>query len=399
MTEQSRPGLWGRDFTLTLLGTFAFFGSFFYLLSVLPDYIDSIGGAKWQVGLIVGGFSVTPLVIRPFVGRWSDRGGRKRLMRIGLVTTAVSLVLMVASGDVLSLFLLRLVQGAGVAMYPTAAGSLVAEVAPLPRRGESLGFFGMASNAAQMVAPAVGVLIANRWGFDAVFLVAAATALAGLLIVQPVAEPPPKRPPDQAEQAEAPALIPRSALFPMSIFVTVTFAFTATAAFLPLLSNDRGLGNVGLYFLAVGAAALVTRPIAGRGSDRFGRVVVVAPGLLLAGASMWLLALAHGPPMMLASGVAFGIGLGAAHTALFALALDRVPPGQRGAATAVFQMAWDFSGVVGGLVLGIVASLVALDTVYWLSGVVLFAGVAALFAGRAGGLTRPPMEPAARAAP
>ena len=254
MIGSSRPQVWGRDFTLTVLGTFTFFASFFYLLSVLPDYIGSIGGAKWQVGAIVSGFSAIPLVLRPFAGRWSDRGGRKRLMRVGFVVTAASLALMALSADVLSLFALRVVQGVGAATFPTAAGSIVAEVTPESRRGEGLGFFGMAANGSQMIAPAIGIAVASRWGFDAVFLLSAATALVGLLIVEPVAEPPAH---PATTQEEAPALIPRAAIFPMAIFLTVTFAFTATAAFLPLLASDRGLGNVGLFFFALGATSLV----------------------------------------------------------------------------------------------------------------------------------------------
>ena len=63
-------------------GTAGFFASFFYLLSVLPDYVDEIGGAKWQIGLVVGAFSVVPIGLRPFAGRWSDEGHRKLLMRL-----------------------------------------------------------------------------------------------------------------------------------------------------------------------------------------------------------------------------------------------------------------------------------------------------------------------------
>lgn len=391
MTGSSRPRLWGRDFALTLLGTFAFFASFFYLLSVLPDYIDSIGGAKWQVGVIVGGYSAVPLFLRPFVGRWSDRGRRKLLMRGGLAITAASLALMALSAGVLSLFALRVVQGIGVATFPTAAGSMVAEVTPKPRRGEGLGFFGMASNGSQMIAPAIGIAIASRWGFGAVFLVSAATALVGLLIVEPVAEP---RVQPAATREEAPALIPRAAIFPMAIFLTVTFAFTATAAFLPLLSSERGLGNPGLFFLALGAASLVVRPLSGLGADRFGRLAVAVPGLLFSGAAMWTLAVAQDTVTLIAAGAALGVGLAAAHTALFALSLDRVPASHRGGATAVFQLAWDLGGTAGGLVLGVVASLAGVTAVYWLAGAIVFGGVAVAYAGRAVGLTRPRVEAA-----
>ncbi len=391
MTVSSRPPLWGRDFTLTVLGTFTFFASFFYLLSVLPDYIDSIGGAKWQVGAIVSGFSAVPLFMRPFAGRWCDRGHRKLLMRVGFAITAASLALMALSAGVLSLFALRVVQGIGSATFPTAAGSVVAEVTPESRRGEGLGFFGMAANGSQMIAPAIGIAIASRWGFEAVFLLSAATALVGLLIVEPVAEPPAH---PATTQGEAPELIPRAAIFPMAIFLTVTFAFTATAAFLPLLSSERGLGNVGLFFMALGAASLVVRPLSGLGADRFGRFAVVVPGLLFSGAAMWTLAVAQDTTALIVAGAALGVGMAAAHTALFALSLDRVPASQRGGATAVFQLAWDLGGTAGGVALGVVASLAGVTAVYWLAGAVVFGGVVAVYAGRAAGLTRARAEAA-----
>ena len=140
-------------------------------------------------GLIVGGFGFVPMLLRPFVGRWSDRGHRKRLQLIGLLTMAAATGLMVFSEDIISLFLLRVAQGVGMALFPTAAASLAAELAPPLRRGEGLGYFGMATGFAQMVTPALGVTIAALWGFDAVFLVAAGTSLATLLVVQPIREP------------------------------------------------------------------------------------------------------------------------------------------------------------------------------------------------------------------
>ena len=377
MSVPARPPLWTKDYALTLVGTVGFFASFFYLLSVLPEYIDEIGGAKWQIGVVVGGFSIVPLVLRPFVGRWSDRGHRKSLMRFGLASMVLSLLLMTLSQDVLSLFLLRVVQGIGVATYPTGAASLIVEVSPASRRGEGVGFFGMATGVAQMVAPPVGVLVAEQWGFDAVFVLAAVTAFVTLIVVQPVREPP-LRPGGESHSSK---LIPRPALFPMAIFMSVTFSFSAAATFLPLLGEERNLGNVGLFFLFAGAAAIVTRPAAGLLSDRFGRVPVVAPGLVATWAAMWLLALAHGPPMMLLAGVAAGIGLGAAHTGLLALAIDSVGDAERGRATAVLQLAWDTSGFLGAIVLGIVASVFDVATVYWISGAVAFIALPALLGG------------------
>ena len=178
-------------------------------------------------------------------------------------------------------------------------------------------------------------------------------------------------PHDTTAEGGSNTLFPRGAIFPMTIFFTVTLAFTAAATFLPLLGDERGLGNVGLFFVFGGAANVITRPLAGRGSDRLGRMVVVLPALGATVVSMWLLALAEQPLTMMVAGLISGTGLGAAHTGLLALAVDRVSTDQRGRATAVFQLAWDFSGAAGGVVLGVLASGLDVASVFWFSGAVV----------------------------
>jgi len=384
-TRAPRPPLFTRDYILTTLGTASFFSSFLYLLSVLPDYIDEIGGAEWQVGLVVGSFGLLPLILRPFVGRWSDQGHRLIMMRLGTFVFAGALLLMVFSADVWSLLALRVVQGAGMALWPTAASSLVAELIPPTRRGEGLGFYGMAAAGAQIAVPALGVVIASTWGFDAVFIIAAVTSLATLIFTVGVQEPAGE---PQIKGTKA-TLFPRGALFPMGIFLTFTFAFSAAATFLPLLGKERDLGNVGLFFLVMGAVTVVARPTAGRLSDRIGRVGVTLPGLLLASLGMVILAQAQTPAVMLLSGAITGLGFATVHTTLLALSIDRVAAGQRGGATAVFQVAWDIGQLVAGVGLGLIASAIDIETVFWVSAVLLLIGAAALMLGRERGWTRP----------
>lgn len=378
--SEPAAALWTLGFTLNALATVGFFGSFFYLVSVLPEYVDSIGGEKWQIGVIVGGFGIVPMVLRPFVGRWSDRGHRKRLQRIGILTMAGATVLMVFSEDVVSLFLLRVGQGIGMALFPTAAASLAAELAPPLRRGEGLGYYGMATSSAQMITPALGVAIAALWGFDAVFVVAASTSVVTLLIVQPIAEPA-----SEARAGDGSALIARRAIFPMLIFLSVTFSIVAASAFLPLHGSDRGLGNVGLFFLVSGAGAIVIRPIAGRASDRLGRVPVAAPGLLLACTGMCVVAVAQSPLMLWFAAALVGLGLGASHTSLLSLAVDRAPVSEKGRAAAVLQLAWDIGGLTGAMILGVVATVLGVVAVFWTAGVLVLAAMITLLAASLGG--------------
>lgn len=380
-----REQLWSRDYVLTLLTTFSFFASLFYLTTTLPDYIDEVGGAEWEVGLVVGAFAVVPIVLRPYVGRWSDRGGRKWLIRVGLVVMALSIAPMAATGEMLALFALRLVQGVGVSMVPTSAAALMAAIVPAARRGEGVGFFGMAAGSAQMVGPIAGAWFAAQWGFGTVFLVASLTAAAALFLVQPVSEPPVG---SAVRAGRSGPLLPPRALFPASIFLATTLAFTAAFIFLPLLGKERGLGEVAFFFTMHGGASLVARPLGGRISDRVGRVPVVTFGLSAMTVAMILLGSAESFGVVLASGFCSGLGLGSTQTGCFALALDRVPYEQQGGATAVLQLAWDVAGIVAGVVFGIVASSFGVAAIFWSSAALVAAAIAVLHLGRAAGLTR-----------
>ena len=293
--------------------------------------------------------------------------------------------LMVFSADIWSLLALRVVQGIGMALWPTASGSLVAEIVPARRRGEGLGFFGVAASGAQIAMPTLGVVIAGAWGFDAVFIVAAVTALATLLFTLSVQEPPGR----VDTPGRSVTLFPRGAIFPMLVFLTFTFAFSAAATFLPLLGKERDLGNVGLFFLVMGVVTVLTRPLAGRISDRVGRFPVTLPGLVITASGMLLLGQAQTTEVMLIAGAITGLGWSAVHTTLMALAIDRVPSGQRGGATAVFQASWDIGGLVAGVGLGFIASAIDVETVFWVAGILLLLGALGLVLGRTRGWTRP----------
>ncbi len=390
-----RPKLWTNQYLLALLGTFSFFACFFYLTATLPGELVERGATVLEIGLIVGGYNLIPIFLRPFVGRWSDAGRRIRLMRIGLLSFAASFALMIFVEDIWILFALRCVHGISMAAYPTAAGSFVAEIVPIPRRGEGLGFFGLSTSAAQTLLPMLGgVVFAYLGGFDAVLILAVATAAASFGLTFFKREPAGSgRPPPPLSLR---SLVPPPAVFPMFVFLSITLTFSVAAAFLPSLENadpDRNFGGVEgigiFFFLFSGAGAMVTRPIAGRVSDIVGRVPVIIPGLIATVAGLVLLTQADSPLTLMPAGALTGIGMGAAHTGLLALAVDRVAANQRGGATATFQLAWDIGGFVAGPIFAVVGALLSVEMVFWAAAVFSVFALVSLLFGRMRGWTRP----------
>ena len=108
-----RPPLWTYQYAFSLLGTASFFACFFYLTTTLPREMTDLGFNLFEIGLVVGGYAAIPILLRPFIGRWSDGGHRILQMRFALLAFIASFVLMIFTDNLWALFALRCVQGIG----------------------------------------------------------------------------------------------------------------------------------------------------------------------------------------------------------------------------------------------------------------------------------------------
>lgn len=370
MAEPSTPPsdrLLTGSFVLACLSSFGAFGSFYLLLATLPLYVDHVGGSESEVGLLVGIFSVTALILRLFVGRAADRTGKKRLMVAGaLVMTGSSALYLLADG-IPSLFALRILHGAGWAVFGTTVNALVADLAPARRRGEAMGVFGMFGNLAMAVGPAVGVALlgssaTGTTSFVALFWTAVAVAAGALAASLALREPARKHP--VLRGGGLAAMIEPRSLFPATVQMILALTYGALVSFLPLYAAQRGIGNPGLFFTVYAVTLVAARTFTGRLSDRFGRRAVVAPGLALAALAMLVLAFADGLPWFLAAAVIYGLAFAAAQPTLMAMVVDRARPERRGAAMGTFSTAMDLGIGGGALLWGLVAQAAGYPAVY-----------------------------------
>ncbi|MBX6377976.1 MAG: MFS transporter, partial [Clostridia bacterium] len=146
----------------------------------LALYLERFSRSAGVVGAVVGAFTIAAVAVRPWVGRQLDAAGRRPVLTAGLATFAAATAAFAVAPSLVAVAVLRVVQGAGWGALTTAAGTVAADVVPAPRRAEGLGYYGMATNAAQAVAPAVGLWLAQRFGFTPLFAVAALLGLVAL---------------------------------------------------------------------------------------------------------------------------------------------------------------------------------------------------------------------------
>jgi len=148
---------------------------FLIVLPLLPFYAEDLGASESMVGVLISAFAFAQLVTSPFWGKLSDRYGRRPMILLGLIMSALSYALFGLAETVVVLLVSRLVQGAGAGTIGVVQ-AYVSDAAPPGDRTQALGWVTVASSAGVMIGPAVGSL-ATELGHSAPGFVASGLCL------------------------------------------------------------------------------------------------------------------------------------------------------------------------------------------------------------------------------
>lgn len=359
--------LWSVDFVLNLLTAHFMFASYTALLTVVPLYVLDRGGETWHVGVVVGSFGVIGLAIRPLGGRWVYSLGARRVAIVGTAIISVSAILHIFAFNVWLIIPVRMLQGVGLALAPVATGTIVANLAPVRQRARAMSHMGNSIAVSGLYSPVLAFWLFSRFGFEASFIYAGAVALLATAIALRLSETATRIPVTAGSGGKVP-LISTRALFPTIVFMCYTLTTAPVNSFLPILADERGLGNPGLYFTVVAFVSIVFMAAAGPTADRLGRAAVIVPGLIMAGAAMFLLAGAGNRAMFLGAAFLSGGGFGLIQPGIQSLTVDRVPTRERSSALATLQQAWDVGGSGGAFAMGPIAGALGVAAAFAITG-------------------------------
>jgi MFS family permease len=330
--------------------TFLHFASLYYLLPTLPLYVQDLGGSTTEVGLIIGILALTSLGVRPIVGAWVDRTGRREFLLAGAAIYVVASLGYSAIRSLPGLLVWRVFHAIGLATFSTAAASLAADLAPQGRRGSTMGIFGLAQAAALTLAPGIGQGLLRGFGYPGLFLASAATALASLVCGVIL----PRIPlPRAAGVPGAPAWAFRdTAKAPAILQFAASIAYGTIISFIAVVARDRGLETVGAFFALLAVSSLGIRLAAGKAYDAWGAMAVLAPLFVTLAVGIVILAMAEAPALFLLAALCSGLGIGGAHTTLLAWVVDRSAPDRRARGVAGFAACWELGVGAGAILMG-----------------------------------------------
>jgi MFS family permease len=355
-----RPGL---RFAALFVATFCGLVAVGAVLPVLPRYVHGpIGAGDIAVGVVIGSYAISGLLLRPVAGRLADRWGRRPTAVLGCLLVAAGGLLIFPHLGLAGLIGARLVLGVGEGCLYTSTAAWIVDMAPVARRGRVLGLFGLAVWGGLSVGPLAGQLLFQAAGYTAVWTFAAVMPVIGALVAALTTDP--FRP---HRHAQPHPLIAPEAVRPGAAVALASVGYATIAAFIVLLLESRGVGHGATVFAAFAASIVVSRLLAGGLPDRFGPAPVAIGATLIEGAGLLAIAVSGSLPVALVGGMAMGAAFSLINPALMLIAVGRVSEAARGAAMGTFTAFFDLGVGLGAPLAGVAAALTAYEGAFLLA--------------------------------
>ncbi len=347
-----RPGLaFAGVFLVTFLGLLAV-GA---VLPVLPRYVHGpLDAGNIAVGVVVGSYAITGLLLRPIAGRFADHRGRKPTVVVGSSLVALAGFLYLIPAGVPGLIAARLVLGAGEGAVFTAGSAWIVDLAPVGRRGRVIGLYGLAVWSGLSVGPLLGELLQHAGGYTEVWILAGALPLLGAAIATLV--PDPFAPSPQIEEEHHP-LIAKEAVRPGTALALGSIGYGTIAAFVVLLLEARGVDHGAGVFGAFATMVVLTRLVGGDLPDRIGPARVATAAACVEAAGLAAIAAAHSLPVALAGALAMGAAFSLLYPSLSLIVVNDISDRRRGAALGTFTAFFDAGVGLGAPLAGLTAAL------------------------------------------
>jgi MFS family permease len=409
----ARPPIITRPLLLLFVADFGSLTSFFLLLSVVPLYAASGGAGRAGAGLATGALTFATVAGELITPRLVARFGYRAVIGAGLLLLGLPTLALTAAPGIAMIVAVSVVRGIGFAFIVVAGSATIAALIPPERRGEGLGLYGVGAGLPSVVALPLGVWLAGRVGYPAVFVVGAVAAFTGLAALPVLPGRDPAGPRTRAGKEPAREGVPGAAhagrererdaapghgggvlaglrtaalVRPGMTFAVTAMAAGAAVTFVPM-ALVRAPGTLApAALLALPAAATVTRWLAGRHGDRHGPARLLLPGtaatvLGILGVAGSLLAC---PPAVIAATALFGAGFGTVQNSTQTLMYRRARASEYGTVAAMWNVAYDAGLGLGGVGFGVLAAHGSYSAAFGLTAALMLAALVPAWCDRAG---------------
>ena len=349
--------LWNRNYTRVWIANFLLYFSFMLLTPLFPLYLsETFGADKQMIGIVLAGYTLTALLVRPFSGYLVDCYPRRTVLLVSFFLFCILFIGYPLSASLLTFAIFRTLHGAPFGAATVTNSTVAIDVLASSRRAEGIGYYGLSNNVATAISPSIALLIYGMTGSYQV-LFSLAILISGLAFycnytVKLTSRPPAKRPPLSLDR-----FILLKAWRQGVCIGCFGFAYGIISTYIAIYGKEELniTGGTGLFFMLLSIGLILSRLLGGR-TLRQGKITQNATvGVLISLIGYILFATLRN--YWGYYGAAFIIGLGNGHLfpAFQTMFLNLATNDQRGTANSTLYVSWDSGAGLGVLLGGMVS--------------------------------------------
>ena len=382
-STESKEKLWNSNYTKVWIANFMIFFSFMLLAPMLPLYMsDTFDANKDIIGIVLSGYTLTALLIRPFSGFFVDSFPRKKVLLICYFLFFAFFAGYLVAGTLVTFAVVRTLHGAPFGATTVSNSTVAIDVLHPTRRAEGIGYYGLSNNIASAIGPTVAIWIHEMTGsYDLIFILSLLFSGIGFAINSTL-----KIRPREIIQDKPKISVDRFFLLKgwseALAMMCYAFSYGVIATYIAIYGKEElGItGGSGVFFILLSAGLIMSRLIGNR-TLREGKIVRNASmGICVSVVGYLVFAALHNPVGFYASALIIGLGNGHMWPAFQTMFINLAPHTQRGTANSSILISWDIGVGLGILVGGVFVEHFGYHSAFWVAWILNAVGVLFYFA-------------------
>jgi len=371
--------LWNSNYLKVWTLNFIIHFAFTLIVPLLPLYLtDTFGAGKDTVGLVLAGYSIVALIVRPFSGFMVDSFPRKAVLVVCSFLFFAVFAGYLCAGSLVMFALFRTLHGAPFGATSVAASTVAIDVLPSSRRAEGMGYYGLANNIATVIGPVLAIYCLQAFDndFNALFIISIVISFFGVLLASSMDLP-------RRDYVQGKKVISLDRFFLVKsaheavTMVCFAFSYGVVSTYVAIYGRET-LGitsGAGLFFSLLAVGLMVSR-LTGARALRENRVSRNATlGMLVSLVGYFIFALFHNRFGYYSAAIIIGLGNGHMYPAFLNMFINLAEHNQRGTANSSILTSWDAGVGLGVLLGGILSENLDYGAAFVLAAAVNAAGV------------------------
>ncbi len=354
--------IWNRNFICVIASNLLLCIGHFSVHPLVATYVTFLGAGPFIMGLLTGMFFGVALAVRPVSGPMITKIDKRKLLIMVFVLGGIVNIGYALFHTIPLFVVFRFLNGVQYSFVGSLIMTLAADSLPEEKIASGMGVYGVGGAVGTALGPAIadqffklGERIGDKHlGFTFVFLFASAVFC--LAVIPSVILRPDRKTKEEIAGTGVwyKNIVTLHALPTTLVMFFVVMSYSIINSYVLNFGEEQQIGNISMFYTFMAGTLIVSRPLAGWLSDKFGVAKVIIPGLILFAVSFFIVGTSRSLEQAVLGGVIAALGVGSTQPAIQAMNMQSVTPLKRSVASNTIYIGMDLGLFVGPILGGVV---------------------------------------------